>query len=178
MTNEEKKSDYKTVLLDRLHDPVQLRVLTTGLILVIGYVGISNTFGSHIDEANRKQKKEDKRVDLARDVEYLRDGYQRFEERLPKDTDANEWVEYVIEAVRNSPLMLQQLESETPERLGPYKVVLLSIQLSGTSKDLDAFLHWLETDHRLFRVNSATITPSRDDAGKLLMKLEVMGMMG
>ena len=91
-------------------------------------------------------------MSLADDVEQLRKQYQQVEKRLPKHVDADEWVQYVLGAIRRSPLKLDSFSPGVTKALGPYQMVFLSIKLSGTLADLDQFLAWLESNERLFRV--------------------------
>ena len=81
------------------------------------------------------------------------------EKRLPKQVDADEWVQYLLAAIRRSPLKLDSFSPGVMKPLGPYQMVYLSIKLSGSLADLDQFLHWLESNERLFRVESVNLTP-------------------
>ena len=84
-------------------------------------------------------------------------------------------MQYVLAGVRKFPLKLTNLDSDDPQRVGPYEAVVLHVELAGGFQHLDAFLHWLESNHRLFRVDSAKIAPSRGERGGLVMQLTLLG---
>lgn len=171
------KLDFRQ-LLERLHDPFRLRVLVTGLMLVVGYAGIYMPLSSRIDDTTRKLSQERRRQELADQIDTLRAQVSKFQARLPDNTDTNEWVEYVLEGIRKFPLKLNTLDSDSPRRVGPYEAMVLRIDLEGEFHDLDAFLHWLETNQRLFRVDSAKIAPARQASGELTMQLTLLGVKG
>jgi Tfp pilus assembly protein PilO len=175
MPNDQLKLEL-TKLRERLHDPRQLRMIVTGLMLAVGYVGIGLPLSSRIEEATRKLAREQKREELAADVERLRTQVANLEARLPKDTDANEWVQYVLHGVRKFPLRLTALDSDSPQRVGPYEAVVLHLELQGAFGDLDSFLHWVESNQRLFRVETARITPAREKSERLVMQLTLLGL--
>jgi len=166
-------------LLERLHDPRQLRAFITGILLLVGYGAVYMPLNARIEETTRKLKHEQRLHALARDIEQLRAGVDAFQGRLPEDTDVNEWVQYVLDGIRKSPLKLSTLDSKGTQRVGPYEAVVLRVELEGRFHDLDAFLHWLEANERLFRVDSAKITPPRNGSGdELLMQLSILGLKG
>ena len=174
----ENKNKLKAKLLERLHNPVQLRVFVTGLVLLIGYGGIYLPLQSGIDETTRKLNQEQKRLDLARELEHLRAQLDSFKDRLPEKTDPNEWVQYVLGGIRSFPLKMITLDCEPPRSLGPYKAVVLRIELEGKFHDIDAFLRWLESNERLFRADTVKIAPSRGNKEMLVMQLTVLGATG
>ncbi|MHC4398928.1 MAG: type 4a pilus biogenesis protein PilO [Planctomycetota bacterium] len=172
------RNDYRTELkklIERLHDPVQLRVLITAVMVVVGYFAIYTPLNGHIEETTRKLGDDQRRQTLARDVEQLRAEVAKFQSRLPEQTDINEWVQYVLGGIRKFPLKLVNLDSGKPQQLGPFEAVVLNVELSGRFRDLDAFLHWLATNERLFRLDSAKIAPSRNEGDELMMQLTLLG---
>src|SRR5438067_1915299 len=101
-----------------------------------------------IDDAVRRAGRERKRLALALEVERLRAQVAAFQPRLPVKTDPNEWVGYVLEGVRKFPLRMALLDTEGTRDVGPYKAVVLKLQVEGTFHDVDAFLRWVETNPR------------------------------
>ena len=174
----DKKSGRRSPLLERLHNPGQLRVLVTVLMVVAGYAGIYLPLNGETTEATQELAGERQRLELAREVEQLRAQHQRFRGRLPEKSDPNEWVQYVLAGTRGLPVKLTTLDAAPPRDVGPYRAVVLKIELEGAFADLNAFLGWLETNERLFRVDAVTIEPSRHAGGALVMHLTVLGVMG
>src|SRR3990170_4594503 len=165
-------------LLQRLHDPRRLRLLVTVLVLAAGFVGVYMPLERRIEKTARTLDKEQKRYALAEEIEELRVQVAGFQARLPKNTDTNEWVQYVLEGIRKFPLKLSTLDSDDPQRVGPYEAVVLHMELEGEFQDLDSFLDWLDTNDRLFRVDSVKIAPPRGESNRLVMQLAVLGVKG
>jgi Tfp pilus assembly protein PilO len=165
-------------LVERLHDPVQLKVALTALMLALGYVAVYMPFSAQIAEISREFKQEQRQAGLTHEIEALQNEVDSFADRLPQKTDTNEWVQYVLGGVRQRPLKLVSLDPESTPNVGPYQALVLKIELEGDYGDLNAFLQWMATNQRLFRVNHMKIAPARDESGILNMQLTVMGVMG
>jgi hypothetical protein len=174
----EPKVSLKTKLFDHLYNPNKLRAIVTGVMLAIGYVGVYMPLSSGMDTTNRNLNKERKRLELGCEVEQLQTQYNRFKNRIPKQRDANEWVPYVLDGVRKFPLTLLKWNGDELRDVGPYKVVVLRLDLEGTFTGMDAMLDWLETNERLIRVDTVKIAPQKAGSGKLVMTLVVLGVMG
>ena len=177
MPKSDQRIDLKN-LIERLHDPFQLRAFITGLALAVGYVAVYMPLDRHVKETTRKLNQEQRHKNLADEIEQLRAQVEGFQARLPEETDTNEWMQYVLAAIRKTPLRLASLDSDDPQRVGPYQAVVLQLELEGAFEDLDSFLHWAESNQRLFRVDSAKIAPPRDENGKLSMQLTLLGLRG
>lgn len=175
MSLSDTKAELKK-LAERLHDPRQLRLLATGLMLAVGYVAIYMPLSSRIEESTRKLRREQKRNELAEDVERLRRQVETLQTRVPEDTDVNEWVQYVLDGIRRTPLKLATLDSGNPQRVGPYEAIVLHLELEGAFHDLDGFLEWIESNQRFFRVDSARIAPPRNQSDQRLMQLTLLGL--
>jgi len=164
-------------LLRRLRDPLKLRVVLTSCMLAIGYVGIYEPMNGLIDRASRDLKKEETRRDLADEIANLRPQLDAFKERLPESKEVNDWVQYVLDGIRQFPLRVGTLAPKSTQRLGPYEAVVLYIELDGGYRDLAALLAWLEANRRITRVDAVKITPGRTEEDKYNMQLTVLGMM-
>ncbi len=178
MTHSANKTNWKIQLLARLKDPLQLRIFVAVMVVVVGYVGIYLPLGNDIAETDAQLIAEKKRMALVRQLEQLRVQYGSFQHRLPQKTDSNEWMQYVLGAIRSFPVKLTLLDSRPPQDVGPYKAVVLRIELEGRFQDLHSFLYWLETNERFFRVDAINIAPHRQVSGVLVMQLNFMGVMG
>src|SRR5690348_7592370 len=104
-----KKSSLQTQLLARLQNPVQLRVFITALLVLGGYAGIYMPLSNEIADTGEQLSKARKRLDLTKDIEYLRGQFNRFKPRLPHKTDTNEWVQYVLGGIRGLPVKMVAL---------------------------------------------------------------------
>ena len=176
MQDNDRKAGFRK-LLEQLHDPLRLRVFVTGIMLVVGYAGIYMPLSGHIEETTRKLSREHIRLALCNDIEQLRAEVGKFQARLPEKTDSNEWMQYVLGGIRKFPAKLISLDLDDSQRVGPYAAVVFHIELEGGFHELDVFLQWLESNPRIFRVDSAKIMPARRNEG-LVMQLTVLGMKG
>jgi hypothetical protein len=178
MSATENTGGLKAALLERLHHPVQLRVFIAAVALLVGYAGVYMPLDNSVTDITCQLKQAEHRLDLARDIEHLRTEQKRFQDRLPKERDPNEWVEYLLSGIRALPLKLVNLDSKTPLDIGPFKAVVLNCELEGGFHDMEQLLRWIEFNDRLFRIDSVRIVPHRSNNGMLVMQLIILGVMG
>jgi Tfp pilus assembly protein PilO len=178
MSATETRGGFKANLIERLHHPVQLRVFITATVLLVGYGGVYMPLDSSIAESTRQLTREQQRLNLARDIEHLRAEQKRFQDRLPRERDPNEWVQYLLGGIRTLPLKLVTLDAKTPLDVGPFKAIVLHCELVGSFHDMEQLLRWIEFNDRLFRIDSVKISPHRSNDGTLVLQLVVLGVMG
>ena len=171
------KADLKTRLLDRLRNPLQLRSIVTGTVLLVAYVGMYGPMSGKIADATAEINRQKSLCKLASDVEHLRTQYQSFATRLPAQSDSKEWVEYMLNGIRRFPLRLTKLDCDPPRDVGPYKAAVLRVELEGDFFHIDALLRWLEANPRLLRIDSLRISVSRSSRDILVFQFTVLGMM-
>jgi Tfp pilus assembly protein PilO len=175
---EDRRTSLKAKVLERLHDPVQLRVCVVSAVLLVGYGAIYMPLSKRIDETTRKLDREKKLYELAGSMKRLQEQYRSFHDRLPPQVDTKEWVHYVLEGVRSFPLKLNKLDCREPEKVGPYLAVVLQIEMEGSFFDIDKFLRWLETNRRMFRADDVRIGLSQTSNDVMVIRLTVLGIMG
>ena len=168
----------KASLIEGLYNPLQLRIFITATVLLMAYAGVFMPLDSSIADTTRQLAQEQRRLELARDIEHLRSEQKQFENRLPKQRDPNEWVEYLLNGIRGLPLKLVMLDSKTPQDIGPFKAVVLICELEGAFQDMEQLIRWIEFNDRLFRIDSVRIAPHRSNNGLLVIQLIVLGVMG
>jgi hypothetical protein len=161
-----------------LQDPMQLRALLTCSVLAIAYFGVYGPLSAQIDKSREKLGAEKKRLEVVRDIEKLREQYKSFKDRLTEKSDTNEWVQHILSGVRQFPLKLVTLDPDKVRDIGPYKAVILRIDLEGALPDINDFIKWLETNERFVRVDSVMILPSLNKKGVQVANLTVLGIMG
>ena len=178
----ERRTDLKAQLLERLHDPLQLRICVIGAVLLIGYGGVYMPLTAQIAETTQKIEREQKMAELADSLEPLQAQCGSFAKRISQPAESKQWTQYVHEGVRRFPLTLTKLDYLPPKQFGPYKAVVLRIELEGSFFDLDQFLRWLDSNPRLFRADDINIAlangkengnTNKDD---MMMQLTVLGM--
>jgi hypothetical protein len=173
-----RKQSFKEKLLQRLHNPFQLRAAVCTTLLAawyfLGYAPLSDRIALTTSDLARDRK----RLALVAEVEALRGEAVEFAERLPPRSDPNEFLQYVLDGVRAGPLKLLSLSPEKPKDAGPYEVAMVKIELEGKYKDVDAFFRWVENDKRLLRIDDLTAGPDAREPDLLRIKLSVLGLMG
>jgi Tfp pilus assembly protein PilO len=174
----DRRVSLKAGLLERLHDPLQLRICAIAVVLLTGYGAVYQPLSNKIDETTKKLRRDKGLLDLAGSVEQLQGQYHSFGQRLPQQVDAKEWVQFVLEGIRRLPLKMLKFDCRPPRKLGPYKIVVLQIQLEGSFFDLDKFLRWLESNERLLRADDVRMAPTRGGNGNMGMQVTVLGMAG
>ena len=172
------KTNLKTKLIERLHEPLPLRAaLCVALLAGWYYLGYT-PMSTRITLTAAKLERDRKRLALATEVEALREEEAEFVDRLPPRSDPNEFLQYVLGGVRSGPLNLVSLSPEKPRDAGPFEVAAVRVELEGKYKDVEAFLRWIENDKRLLRVDGLAITPDSRDHEALKVQLSVLGLMG
>lgn len=175
MLSEERKAELRKSL-DGLRDPLRLRIAITAVALAVAYFAIYTPLSGKINVVTRQLKEEQKREKLAEDIEFLRAQMAGFEQRLQPGSDPNEWVQYALDGIRDLPVQLVNFDSDGERTVGPYKALVFRLQVSGHSQGLDALLHWLETNQRMFRIDSMKTEPARGQDGVRLMNLTLLGL--
>jgi type II secretory pathway component PulM len=165
-------------LVARLHNPGFLRAVVTGAVLAVAYVGVYSPLAANIDDDMHRLAAEKKRLETVQDIEALRKEYGTFKNRVPDKADTDEWVQYILGGIRQFPLKLIVLSPTAARDVGPYKGIVIRIELDGQLRDMNDFLKWLETNQRLLRVDIMDIETSIQTKGALVMHLTVVGVTG
>jgi Tfp pilus assembly protein PilO len=178
--SQDRRADKKNGLFEHLHNPTELRMMLLAIVLGVGYAAIYMPLDNTIAATTRKLQDARKRLALADEVEVLRKQFRSVQPRIPENSDTNEWMQYVLGGLRQSPLKLESFNPGQPQPLGSYQVISIKIKVSGSFADVDQFIYWLESNSRLFRVESVKMSPggSGADAGDIGMDIVVIGVVG
>jgi hypothetical protein len=168
----------KSKLIERLHEPLPLRVVLCLVLLVIWYYAGYKQMGARIAATTIQLELDRKRLALASEVEGLRGDEAEFVDRLPPRSDPNEFLQYVLAGVRSGPLKLLSLTPDKAKDAFPFEVAAVRLELEGKFLDVEDFLNWVETDKRLLRVDVLSMNPDNRERGLLRVQLNVIGLMG
>ncbi len=169
-------SALKRGLLKHLHDPLEFRLCVIAVVLTTGYFAVYSPLNDQITATTNKLKRDAKLLELAESIERLQKQYHSFGDRVPQQTDTKEWMEYLLNGIRQLPLKMAKIDCIDPKAFGPYRVVVFQIELEGSFYDADKFLAWLESNSRLLRVDAVRISPSRSGNDSVTMHLNVLGL--
>jgi hypothetical protein len=173
------KNDYRTELrklADQLRDPMRLRIVVCIAALAVAYFGIYGPLDGQISVASRKLNETEGRGATAQDIEFLKAQEAMFRERLGPAADANECVQYVLDGIRALPVKLERFDSDSTVAVGPYEAVSVRVEVRGEPAHLDSMLDWLETNERLFRIDSINLEPPRGDAEQPVARLTLLAL--
>ena len=174
---QDRRADKKNALIEALHNPARLRTAVLAAVLAAGYGAIYLPLNNKIDVTTGKLANSRNQLKLVAEVEQLRKQFQQVEKRLPQQTDAAEWMEFVLDGIRRSPLKLESFSPGTVQAGGAYQVITLNIKLSGSLEEVGKFVQWLESNERLFRVDSLRLAPASVDGEDCIgMDITVLGV--
>ncbi len=173
-----KKPGLKARLVERMHDPLQLRMALGATLLTAWYSAGYAPMRDRIAATTAQLDRDRRRLALAAEVEALRGEAAEFDDRMPPRSDPNEFLQYILGGVRSGPLKLVSLIPEKPRDAGPYQVASARVELEGKYKDVDAFLRWVEDNRRLLRVDSLKVAPDQKGPDDLRISLSILGLMG
>ena len=153
-------------------DPQQLRhPLKLRLVLCLTIIG-AWYFSFFTPLAKRRSTtaaiaRERKRIATAKEIETLKKALAPYHGLIPAGANLSELMRHVIDHLRSSPLKLIDLKPEAPRISVPTRRSAFSWRSKGAFAEIDAFLSWVETDGRHFRVDSIKIDPNQQDHGQL-----------
>jgi hypothetical protein len=177
-----KGSEFRAVVLNALHDPLRLRLIACGTLLLVWYTGLYWPMSGQIAATTARRAAERKRLELAGDVETLRAQARQYGRHVPAETAPTAYIQYVLDGIRSFPLRLVRLDTDPPREVGPYQMIAFRMELEGAYQDVAALLRWVETNPRLMRIEKVQIRPRpngrRKNEGLLSVQLIVLGLMG
>ena len=135
----DRRASLKASLLERLHDPLQLRICVMAVVLLAGYGAVYQPLSDKIDETTRKINRDKNLLDLAGSIEQLQGQYRSFEDRLPQQVDTKEWVQYVLEGIRRLPLKMLKLDCRPPRKSAPIRPSCCRSSWRGRSSTSTSF---------------------------------------
>ena len=164
---------YQQIALKHLHNPVRLRLTAMAGMVLLGIVVIYAPLSGRIQAMKRNLNKERERYEKIVDVEKLRKEAASYEDRIDPRSDANEWVQYVLDGLRQFEVKLRDMESGEPKKVGPYHAITLSMEIEGGYPALRSFVEWLEQSDRMLRIDSVYFDKRPDT---LRMKIVILGL--
>ncbi|MGO9600639.1 MAG: type 4a pilus biogenesis protein PilO [Isosphaeraceae bacterium] len=175
MSEKTSKSSLPRQVLTLLRNPTRLRLALSAAILLSWYFAVYGPTSEYMTLASTRTDSERKRAVTAREIEKLRSILNPCQDRIPDQSGLNELIQYVMAHVRTLPINLIDLKPGKVKDLGPYDNLNLRLQFESTYEDLDALLHWVETNQRLLRVDTLKIELSKEK-NRLAVQLELVSL--
>ncbi|NLF08651.1 MAG: hypothetical protein GX594_11845 [Pirellulaceae bacterium] len=174
----ERRASFATKAMDHLHDPVILRLCVIAAMTAIGYFAVYAPLQEKNAATSIKLKKDQNLLELGADLESLVANYSKFKDRIPEQTDSKEWAQYILDGLRGFPVELSTLDCSGTAKLGPYRTMVLKVNMEGPFREIDNCIRWLETNKRLLWIEEFALTPSKDANNYVTIKMTIVGLSG
>ena len=171
MTNQ---SDWKRELqqiAEKLRDPFTMRMTVAIATVGIMCFAISDPIQGRIRNSNRELNEMKLTVRAAEEVMLLRDHWAAVQDRIMQGKSNDIVVSHLIDVIRNEPVELMRIDTQSPEKLGPLQSIRVMIDVNGSFDALNQLLYRLDTDEYLIRIESVAIKPSSNDQPSSQMNL-------
>jgi Tfp pilus assembly protein PilO len=168
-----KVARYKAQITKLVGDPVRMRLAIVFTVTALGVGAIYYPLSGRIDQERAAVESEQKRLAAIEEVEALRRDTKEFRARIDKQSDTNEWVQYLLAGSRQAGARLRGMETREPRKVGPYMAVALIMELQGNYAQLRGFVEWLEQSDRLLRIETVRIDKI---PGFVVMRIQVLGL--
>lgn len=182
-----KNSAVIAYVAKRMHDPVKLRWMVTGVLCAFAGLIIYLPLASRADDIERNYLHEKKRLALVKDIDRLREDYKAIKSRMPAKSDASEWAAYITKSLsdekestflkeRKGPFHFVKIENQSTKTMAPYRLVSMSVIVEGCYEEFDRFLRWLDSNERLLRVDNMKMEIG-DRGDSLIMRVVIVGLL-
>ncbi len=166
---------YKAIATAHLSDPVKMRLAVIVGITAVAVMAVYKPLADGIETKQQQLVAQKKRADLIAGVEALRKQAGVYRPRISEKSDTNEWVQYILTGLRKSGVKLRDMSSRQPRKVGPYKAIVLTVEVQGNYKTVKKLMEWLEQSDRLLRVDSIRC---QKKLGSIEMKISLLGLVG
>jgi hypothetical protein len=169
-----KLMQYKANVQEVLSDPVKLRLITVGGLLVLTIALVYIPLSNKIDKYKKLNSAEKERNNCIVDCEKLQKDVAIFHSLIGEKSDTNEWVQYLLSGMSKFKIKLRGMESKQLRKVGLYKAIVLSMEIEGSYPELKNYVEWVESSERLVRIDLLQLSKGQKS---LLMKIMVLGVM-
>jgi len=165
----------KAIATAHLSDPVKMRLAVIVAMTAVAIMAVYRPLAGQIETKQRQLAAQRRRVDLIAGVEVLRKQAGVYRPRISEKSDTNEWVQYILTGLRESGVKLRDMSSRQPRRVGPYKAIVLTVDVQGNYKTAKSLMEWLEQSDRLLRIDTVRC---QKKLGSIEMKIVLLGLVG
>jgi hypothetical protein len=171
--DKEKIIRYKAMFERYLGSPVKMRLATMGGLLILTIVLVYMPLSKEIKKSKKLLSSERERNSCIMDNEKLQKQVEIFHSIIGEKSDTNEWVQYLLDGMRNFHVKLKGMESKQQRKVGPYRTAALSMEIEGAFPDIKKYVEWVESSQRLVRIDTLQI--EKRSTG-LMLKILVLGI--
>lgn len=146
-------------VIESLRDPFRMRSAVALVAVLIMFFAISEPLHGRMKRSKRELNQLRERTKTAEEVLLLIDHLESVEPKILRGEGTDVVTGHLIELIRNQDVALQQINAESPQRLGPMQTVRVSLDVSGEFPALNALIEALESQPFLLRVETVQIKP-------------------
>ena len=165
---------YKTLALKHLGNPMKLRLFTIGTLLIAVFFMIYMPLSDKINLTEKQIAAEKERNSSIAEYEKLQKQVEAFHGLIAEQSDTNEWIQYLLDGLRQFQVKLRGMESKQQKKVGPYKAVAVSMEVEGPYPELKKFVEWIESSQRILRIDMLQF---KQEPKSLLMKILILGIL-
>lgn len=165
----------KAIATAHLSDPVKMRLVVIVAMTAVAIMAVYRPLAGRIETKQRQLAAQKRRANIIACVEALRKQAGVYRPRISEKSDTNEWVQYLLRGLRESGVKLRDMSSRQPRKVGPYKAIVLTVDVQGNYKTVKSLMEWLEQSDRLLRVDSIRC---QKKLGAIEMKVTLLGLVG
>ena len=165
----------KAIATAHLSDPVKMRLAVIVAMTAVAIMAVYRPLAGQIETKQRQLAAQRRRANIIAGAEALRKQAKTYRPRISEKSDTNEWVQYVLTGLRESGVKLRDMSSRQPRRVGPYKAIVLTVEVEGNYRTVKDLMQWLEQSDRLLRVDSIRC---RKHTESIMMKVILLGLVG
>lgn len=166
---------YKAIAMVHLSDPLKMRLVVIIGMTAIAIMAVYRPLVGQIETKQRQLVSQKKRAGLIANVEALRKQTKIYRPRIGEKSDTNEWVQYILRGLRKSGVKLRDMSSRQPRKVGPYKAIVLTVEVQGNYKAVKSLMEWLDQSDRLLRVDTIRC---QKKLGSIEVKVILLGLVG
>ncbi len=171
--SKEQLQRFKAVAMVHLSDPLKMRLAVIVGLTAVAIMAVYRPLVGQIETKQRQLAAQRKRASLIASVEAFRKQAKVYRPRIGEKSDTNEWVQYILTGLRKSGVKLRDMSSKQPRTVGPFKAIVLTVEVEGDYKTIKDLMQWLEQSDRLLRVDNMRCEKR---PGSIGMKVSLLGL--
>jgi Tfp pilus assembly protein PilO len=164
---------YHAQIAKLIGDPAKMRLAVVLAATALAIGAVYYPLSGQIEQERVEVESQKKRLETIQAVESLRRDVKAFRSRVDKQSDTNEWVQYMLAGSRQIGVRLRSMETKDPRKVGPYLAVPLTMEMQGTYLQLKSFVEWLDQSERLLRIDALRLEKT---PGFIIMRVNVFGL--
>jgi Tfp pilus assembly protein PilO len=154
-------------------DRIMLRFFVCGLILLVGWLTVLGPRADALADADKYLEKSKKQAKRGTDVVFFTNQLEAYEPHLFTDVDPTTLNRYVLDKLKLSGATLKTIAPKKTEARGPFKVIELDLDATGSYTQLVQLVDLLEHGEKVVRLEKVRFQRTKT---LIIMELTVNGL--